>query len=96
MSTSRVSSSSALQWYFFACVPWHRQAVAINRRAKALHVGVQLGAVTDVPAERGDVLQPFLPSQRVRAPSTGAGFRPKQALPSAPAGIGRLTVSVRL
>lgn len=50
-------------------------------------MGVQLGAVTDGPAECIDVLQPFLPGQRIRAPSERVGFRPKRALLSAPAGV---------
>lgn len=50
-------------------------------------MGVQLGAVTDGPAKCIDVLQPFLPGQRIRTPSEGVGFRPKQALLSAPAGV---------
>lgn len=91
-----MSGSSSLQWYLFACVSWHQQTAAINRGAKAWHVGVQVGAATDGPAERVDVLQPFLSGQRTHDPLEGAAFRPKQALLSAPAGIWRLMVSMRL
>lgn len=40
-----------------------------------MHVGVQLGAATDGPAERVDVFQPFLSGQRTHDPLEGSGFQ---------------------
>lgn len=59
------------QQQLFAVVFIHLHVVALaggcNRRAKAFHVGVQLGAVVGGSEEH--VLEPFLPAQQIHAPS---------------------------
>lgn len=60
-------------------------------------MGVQLGAVTAGPAECIDVLQPFLPGQRIRAPLRRERVSdPSELFSRLQQELGRLTVSMRL